>query len=170
MSVEQSEGGRRAAGAEPGAELGAGGILAVAEASSIPLTLLLVVACGAPRALEPERAEQIAPSRAASASEVTEGVEEEPQEEPLARLEAIFEPAPAPSPTAEVPVGAPAGPCWCFHWVHLADHGSTCRRTLAACRRERQAAGRDSMQCERDDTCPNVAHIDGRWYRAPIPE
>ncbi len=58
--------------------------------------------------------------------------------------------------------------CWCFSWVHGADHGTTCRATEAACTRAGRETTRDHTPCSRHrepGACGDDAFIDGAHYR-----
>jgi hypothetical protein len=61
--------------------------------------------------------------------------------------------------------------CWCFHWVHLGDHGLDCAPSEAACERGRAQRGRsgDSMPCEssRRPVCDRDGYVDGEHIHSP---
>lgn len=57
--------------------------------------------------------------------------------------------------------------CFCFGWVHGADHGTTCRPTRAACTRASRETTREHTLCaarERSGECTDDAFIDGTHH------
>lgn len=56
--------------------------------------------------------------------------------------------ASAPVTPVSVPGSEPAANCYCYHWVHLADHGVNCFATQAECDDERSSLGTHGDQTE----------------------
>jgi len=59
--------------------------------------------------------------------------------------------------------------CYCFSWVHLADHGSSCSTTLAGCEAEAEASRRDHTECHPATLprCSDEAIIGGARMERP---
>jgi hypothetical protein len=57
--------------------------------------------------------------------------------------------------------------CWCFDWIHGADHGLTCEPTHARCDSERRSFPRESTECRSipQPSCEHEAVIDGQGMR-----